>query len=155
MVGGWIKAEGGCKGGGNCLKCLKRGWNRKKRKGNKDLKKGRGDKLDQGVGALKKGGLEPPYKLWAYDHDFWYTIVKWWYLQVVFSFFFVLIFQAVREVKGQKIVQNYKKFCLLCFISQESYILWLSFMVHLCEIMIFPGIFFSFSKFWFSGLLGG
>ena len=22
----------------------------------------------------------------AYDHDFWYTCVKWWYLQVFFSF---------------------------------------------------------------------
>ena len=23
----------------------------------------------------------------AYDHDFWYTWVKWWYLQAFFSFF--------------------------------------------------------------------
>ena len=60
-------------------------------------------------------------------------------------FFFILIFQAVREVKRQKIVQDYKKFCLLHCTSQESYIIWLSFVVHLCEIMIFPGIF-SFFK---------
>ena len=46
--------------GGNCLKYLKRGWNRKKGKGNKDFKKG--GKLDQRVGASKRGGgLEPPY----------------------------------------------------------------------------------------------
>ena len=44
-------------------------WNRVcivQRRGNKDFKKG--CKLDQGVGALKKGGeggLEPPYKLWS------------------------------------------------------------------------------------------
>ena len=23
----------------------------------------------------------------GYDHDFWYIFVKWWYLQVLFSFF--------------------------------------------------------------------
>ena len=38
---------------GNCLKYLKRGWNRKEGKGSKDFKK-RGGRLDQGVGALKK-----------------------------------------------------------------------------------------------------
>ena len=89
----------------------------------------------------------------AYNNDFWYTIVKWWYLQVFFSFFFFLVFWAVSGAKGQKIAQNDKTFCLSCSISQESFVIWLSFMVHLCEIMIFPGLFFIFSKFWFSGLL--
>ena len=42
-------------GGGNCLKYLKRGWNGKEGKGNKDFEKG-GGKLGQGVGALKRGG---------------------------------------------------------------------------------------------------
>ena len=46
---------------GNCLKYLTSGWNRNKGRGNKDFKKG--GKLDQGRGFLKKGGLEPPYKL--------------------------------------------------------------------------------------------
>ena len=46
----------------NCLKYPKRGWNRKEGRENKDFKKG--DKLDQEVGALKRGGgLEPPSKL--------------------------------------------------------------------------------------------
>ena len=45
-------------GGGSCLKYLKREWNRKERRGNKDLKKGE-DKLGQGVGALRKGGWNP------------------------------------------------------------------------------------------------
>ena len=44
-------------GGGNCLKYLKRGWNRTDGRQNKDLKKG--DKLGQEVGALKKGGGIP------------------------------------------------------------------------------------------------
>ena len=39
--------------GEDCLKYLKRGWNRKEGKGNKDLKKG--GQLGQGVGALKMG----------------------------------------------------------------------------------------------------
>ena len=84
----------------------------------------------------------------AYGHDFWNTCVKWWCLMVLFSFFFfILVFWSVKEVKGQKIAQNDKKFCLLCFISQKS-CMWLSFMLHLCEIIIFSGIFFIFSKFW-------
>ena len=41
---------------------LKREWNRKEERGNKDFKKGEG-KLGQGVGALKKGGAVPPYEL--------------------------------------------------------------------------------------------
>ena len=40
----------------------------------------------------------------AFDHYFWYPCVKWWYIQ---KFFFVeiLIFWAVRGVKGQKNAQ--------------------------------------------------
>ena len=52
-------------GGGNCLKYLKRGWTRKVGKGNKDFK--RGDKLGQGVGALKKGGGGGWNPLTSYD----------------------------------------------------------------------------------------
>ena len=50
--------------GGNCLKYLKRGWNRKEGRGNKDFKKGR--KAASRGECLKKRGLEPPYKLWAF-----------------------------------------------------------------------------------------
>ena len=53
-----------------------------------------------------------------------------------FSFFDIFTFQAVGGVKGQKMTQDDKKFCLLHFISQEPYIMWLSFMIHLCK-MIF------------------
>ena len=72
-----------------------------------------------------------------------------------FLFFKILIFWVVRGVKGQKMAQNEKKLCLSCSISQEPYIIWFLFMVHLCKMIISPGVFFFFSKFWFSGLLKG
>ena len=63
-----------------------------------------------------------------------------------FHFFKILIFQVVSEIKGQNMAQNDKIFCLLHSISQEPYILWLSFVVHKCKVMIFPGVFFNFFK---------
>ena len=39
-------------------------------------------------------------------------------------------------------VQNDKTFCLPCSISQEPCIIWLSFVVHMCKMMISPGVFF-------------
>ena len=72
-----------------------------------------------------------------------------------FHFFKILIFQVFREVKGQKMVQNDKKFCSSHSISQELYIIWLSFTVYMCKMIIYLGVSFSFSKFWFFGLLGG
>ena len=66
-----------------------------------------------------------------------------------FLFFFnfkILIFWIVIWVKGQnkwpKVTQN----SLSHFISQEPYIIWLSFMVNLCKMMIFPGLFSFFFK---------
>ena len=54
-------------------------------------------------------------------HNFWYKYIKWWYLQAFFSFFLILIFWAVRGVKGQKIAQNEKyQLHLSCAISQEQ-----------------------------------
>ena len=72
-----------------------------------------------------------------------------------FHFCEFFIFRAVRGLKEQKMAQDDKKFSLLHFISQEPYIIWLSFIVHLCKMMISTSFFFIFSKFWFSGLLGG
>ena len=57
-------------------------------------------------------------------------------------------------VKGQKIAQNDKKFCLLHSVSQEPYITWSSFVVRKCKMIISSVDFFSFSKLWFFGLLG-
>ena len=59
------------------------------------------------------------------------------------------------SVKGHKMVQNEKRFCLFNTISQEPYIIWLSFVVGKCKMIISPGVFFIFSKFWFFGLLVG
>ena len=87
----------------------------------------------------------------SYDCHLWYTCIKSWYLQVL-SFFKMLIFWVVKGVKEQKMVQNENKFCLWRSLSQESYIMWFSFMVHMSKMIIFPSIFFIFSKFWFSGL---
>ena len=65
---------------------------------------------------------------------------------VLFIFFKIYIFWVVREVNRPKMVQNDKKFCLSCFISQELYIIWLSFVVHMCKMMISPGFLFIFFK---------
>ena len=73
-----------------------------------------------------------------------------------FHFFKVLIFWVHRGLEGQKTVQNDKKFCLSCSISQEPYIIWLSFMLEMCKLMISPGVFFfSMLKYWFSRLSRG
>ena len=63
---------------------------------------------------------------------------------VFFIFFKILIFWIHRGVKGQKTVQNDKKLCLSRSISQEPYIIWLSFMVQMCKMIISPGVFFNF-----------
>ena len=75
-----------------------------------------------------------------------------------FHFFKTLILRVVRgrrRCKGQKMVQNGKIFCLSCSISQESYIIWFSFVALMFKMIIPPGDFFIFSKFSFSRLLGG
>ena len=41
-VGLGLEGVGLCEGGGNYLKYLERGWNRKERRGNNDFKKGEG-----------------------------------------------------------------------------------------------------------------
>ena len=47
-------------------------------------------------------------------------------------------------LKGQKTFQNNKKLCLLCSISQEPYVIWLSFIVQMCKMIISPSLFFNF-----------
>ena len=67
----------------------------------------------------------------------------------IFSRFWV--FGLLRGVKGQKMVQNDKKLCLLHSISQEPYIIWLSFIVHIYKMIISLGVFFIFQNFDFLG----
>ena len=78
-------------------------------------------------------------------HDFWYTGVKWWYLQAVFFFFKILIFWVVFWGKGKKMVQN-DKHSVHGTLSQEPYIVWL-FMVHMCKI-ISSGVFRPWHDMW-------
>ena len=64
-----------------------------------------------------------------------------------FSYFFHFCehfdFLAPYGVKGQKTVQNDKKLCLSHSISQEPFIIWLSFMVQMCKMIISLDVFFS------------
>ena len=79
----------------------------------------------------------------------------------VFFFFFlhffkILIFWVVRRVKRIKMAQNNKKFCPLCLIFQEPYIIWSSFMEQMCKRIIYP-VFLFFPNFNFgfnSGVKG-
>ena len=63
----------------------------------------------------------------------------------IFSIFLkILIFWVYRGVKEQKMVRNDKKLCLSRSISQEPYIIWLSFVVQMCKMITSPGVFFNF-----------
>ena len=60
------------------------------------------------------------------------------------------------QIKQQIMVQNDKKLCPLHSISQERYIIGLSFMAHMCKMIISAGFFsFFFLKFSFFGLSVG
>ena len=63
-------------GGGNYLKYLKREWDRKEGRRNKDFKKRGGESGSRG-GCLKKGGggHEPPYELCTFIKN--KTLCKW------------------------------------------------------------------------------
>ena len=79
---GWIRAEEICmKVGGNYLKYLKRGWNRKEGRGHKDFKKMGGQAGSQG-GCLKKERVE--------NH-----------LQTMVVFLFLLLFVTLQKPEVQ------------------------------------------------------
>ena len=77
-----------------------------------------------------------------YDLHLWYTC-KYFF---IFIFFKILIFRIIWGVcvcegggvvvKGQKMAQNDKKFCLSHSISQEPCIIWLWFLVNIGEMLI-------------------
>ena len=97
----------------------------------------------------------------AYDYDFWYTCVKWWYLPGnFFSFFFfeIFIFQAVKGVKGEKMARDNKKILSgALHISRTIYDMIVIYDTLVSNVDIsrrFFFFFFIFSKFWFSGSLG-
>ena len=79
---------------------------------------------------------------------------------IIYFFFFFksLIFRIISGrkgvLKGHKMTQNDKQFCLSRSISQEPSIIWLWFLVHMCKMMISLANFFIFQNFDF-GVLGG
>ena len=84
----------------------------------------------------------------TYDHDFWWTCVKWWYLQALFSLFWNFYFLGKLGGKWAKSSPKWKITIihLSHAISQEQYSVWLWFLIHLCKMIIAPGIFFHFFK---------
>ena len=96
---------------------------------------------------------QEPYIIWLL------FMVHMFKVRISPCFFFFWFVRGGRGwVKGQKKLQNNKTFCLSHSVSQKSqepYIIWLSFMVHMCKVIISPCVFFIFSEFWFSELLGG
>ena len=60
---GRIRAVGGCVRVGELPKISEKGVEQKRREGKQRFQNG--GKLGQGMGALKRGGLEPPYKSWT------------------------------------------------------------------------------------------
>ena len=95
----------------------------------------------------------------SYDLHLWYTCMHKRIISptILFIFFFNFDFQDHQGVgvgggviKGQKMTQNDKKFCLSHSISQEPYII-LQFSVHMYKMMISPSNFFIFQNFDFWG----
>ena len=60
-----------------------------------------------------------------------------------FHFFKILIFRVVRRVKGQKMVQNDKKFSFTFHISGTIHHMIVIYMVQMCEMIISLGVFFN------------
>ena len=83
----------------------------------------------------------------AYDYDFWYNFVKWWYLQVSFSFFSIFYFSGCLGKGGVKRAKNCPQWqkhsvCWTSYLRNHTSWSWL--MVHMCNRIIPPGIFLHF-----------
>ena len=73
---------------------------------------------------------------------------------IFFKFWFFRLLGSKRAKNSPKWKITITSVHLSHTISQEQYSVW-SFLVHYCKIMISPGIFLIFVKFWFFGLLAG
>ena len=77
---------------------------------------------------------------------------------IFLHFFKTLIFWFVRAgVKGQKTVHKMTNFVSCTSYLKKTYIISLSFMLHMCKRIISPGVFFIFFlnfEFWFLGSQG-
>ena len=69
----------------------------------------------------------------SYDLHLWYTVM---FKRVIFPrIFFFIFFQNFDfwVVKAQKMALNDRQFCQSHSVSQEPYIVWLWFLVHMCK----------------------
>ena len=92
----------------------------------------------------------------AYDHDFWYTCVKWWYIHVLFFFSIFQNFDFAGCYGGKR-AKNGPKWqsilSVMLHISEpsitlhvlEPYIIWLSFMVYMGKLILSLGAGFELS----------
>ena len=68
---------------------------------------------------------------------------------MLFSFFSKFWFSSLLGGVRAKNDTNWKKFCPSHSISEELYLIWFLFLVHMCKMMISRTCFFIFPKFWF------
>ena len=81
---------------------------------------------------------EEPYIIWLS-----FMLVKGQYLQVLFPFLKKFWFSWSIGGKRAKNGPEWQKIMLLCSLSQEPYIIWLSCRVQMCKMIISPGVFFN------------
>ena len=76
-----------------------------------------------------------------YGCNFWYSCVKWWHLQMLFSFFKKFYFSRVLGGNMAKNGQRWQKILSHSHsVYLELYLIWLWFLVHLCKMMISSAI---------------
>ena len=74
----------------------------------------------------------------GYLQAFFFFFSKFWYLGSL---------GGGRVVKGEKMAQNDKMFCWSHSVSQELYVIWLWFLMHMCKMLMSPANFFIFQNF--------
>ena len=95
-----------------------------------------------------------PYIIWS---SFTVHLCKRVVYPASFSFFQNFDFPGCwKGKKGKKISPKWQKILFVTLVSQEPYIMWLSFMVHMCKMLISWDVFFIFEKFfWVARRWGG
>ena len=78
------------------------------------------------------------------DHNFWNTCVKGWYLLGVFFIFSKFWFFGLLGGSRAKNGPTWQKLCLSSPISEKPYLIWSSFVAHMCKRIISPGFIFTF-----------
>ena len=76
------------------------------------------------------------------EHNFLYTYVKWWYLQVSFSFFQDFDFFGLLGIEKGKRWSKMAKHSVHCTPYLRNHTSWQSFVVQMCKMVISPGVFF-------------